>query len=861
MRSDWHTFTSLADLLAAVEDSRTTEAAAPDGAGRWLEVAIGRAWQRFALSTGADRAAWLRELARLHGGSMKVPEWVPGSIDDVVLRRFGIRATRSASDVLVRLTDPAAFRELPSALKEQLDRALPVDPTPRRVVKEEPPDGVLLRCSEYATYRSCAQKSATRALCTMPPGECLLATMPTGTGKSLLFQLGSRWWDESTAETEKPWLLVVVPTLALAEAHLLTLRGMPGLEGSRALTGSMTPTERDDLFISLLRGEVPILLTSPEAALGTARDTLCRAAGSVESRPLAERGRLAAVFVDEVHIVHSWGRSFRPDFQRLPGLLRDLKRKNEGLRTILLSATVDADAKQLLQQQYSTGGELLEVAAQSPRTEFDLCLQHFGRSATRREAVLATVDVLPRPAIIYTTEVADAEALGEILRTRGHERVAVFTGDTGPDERTIAIEGWQDGKIDLVVATSAFGMGIDKSDVRAVLHACLPEDASRLYQEIGRGGRDGHQAIAVVLSAQEDEGLAVRMGTGGVLTPEKAKERWLSMIEEARGAGRVEPSVNGFLVRAKLDAHLERLGPRTGQHHRRWNKALLVQLQRYGALDVLAMEEERDRCAVRVNDPRLLDLETSADAALREYLAKRALEVTAARSRVGALLSLIRSVGLIQSDDEDNLDALNEYPCLLVALFEQVETSSEIPEACGRCVACRKLQAEPPRNAMHQGGRARWNSPDVPKTAFQGTRLLFTRDDEYVGLDSLVERLAQVGIAQFIVPEALATRTAGVLAGRTRCAGLVLEAEAIVKGKWSALSVPSALFLDASMSATHRTRAYEAVRRQVLTTPETGLVFVVPFDLNIGGRPISSVASPHTPLRSDSIVDQLGVPS
>ena len=315
------------------------------GSQCWIERSRDRALRalRAALTPG-DRLALLRETARLSGGRFEIPDDIAGLSDAEVdrLRRFRLARTGERS---IRCADDGLDGPL-----EGFAPLLPLEATLRTDYAKAQADAPLIRAAGHSSYRSETQRAAVGAMLTMPDAGALMVSMPTGSGKSLLFQLGALTWRRADPGA---CVIVIVPTIALADDHERTLRAMPGLEGSRALTRALEPGRRSDTLDAFRRGEVPVLLLSPEAAFGSAGEALLEAAKSQEDK-FGVAGRLVAVFIDEAHIVESWGRTFRPEFQRLPALIEAWRAHNRQLRTVLLSATLTEAARLVLRRAYAT---------------------------------------------------------------------------------------------------------------------------------------------------------------------------------------------------------------------------------------------------------------------------------------------------------------------------------------------------------------------------------------------------------------------------------------------------------------------------------------------------------------------------
>jgi ATP-dependent DNA helicase RecQ len=318
-------------------------------------------------------------------------------------------------------------------------------------------------------------------------GKDVLAIMPTGGGKSLCFQLPALARDGVA--------LVVSPLIALMRDQVAALQAL-GIKAG-ALTSGNTDEETEAVFEALEQGELKLLYIAPErlANFGTQR--------MLSNLPIS------FIAVDEAHCVSQWGHDFRPDYLRIGEL-----RKQLGVPLAAFTATADPETQQEIVERLFEGG--------TP----DIFLQGFDRpnihlafavkNAPRQQVLNFTASRKGQSGIIYCGSRAKCETLAQALRTAGHAAIHYHAGMDAEDRR-IAERRFQveDGLI--VVATIAFGLGIDKPDIRYVIHADLPKSIESYYQEIGRAGRDGEPAETLTLygaddirlrRSQIDEGLA-----------------------------------------------------------------------------------------------------------------------------------------------------------------------------------------------------------------------------------------------------------------------------------------------------------------------------------------------------------------
>ena len=474
----------------------------------------------------------------------------------------------------------------------------PVYSKPDEQIPAEP----WMRLLNLKHWNSPAQKEACWTVLTATNGSTTLITLPTGAGKSLCFQLLS--------VASSGLTLVVVPTTALAIDQYLS---------SKSLLDECFPTINPLYYVAddpnlpvetvqqeVQNGSCRLLFTSPEAFVsGSLKKIIFK---------LSEAGHLSNLVIDEAHIIESWGRHFRVDFQFLTAVRKQLLTNTlERLRTFLLSATFTETAIKNLQTMFSEEGGWQEFTSQRLRPELRFFNAKFLDEDRRREALLDAVRHLPRPLIIYVTKKEDCEAIYNFLLNNGFEHIHYFHGDTNKLERRSILESWHEEKTDIIVATSAFGMGVDKQNVRTIIHACFPESMDRFYQEVGRGGRDGYSAISLwlpCLPSDRNTALGIRPK---VLTDEdKIEKRWNALLKDAKW----DTKHSKLILR--MDTKREDFwSKQTGSKDKNWNKSLVlmfVPLKIFTLLNVSRIKAKPEKGEVEDYDEVELEYHLSPEA-------------------------------------------------------------------------------------------------------------------------------------------------------------------------------------------------------------------------------------------------------
>jgi RecQ family ATP-dependent DNA helicase len=334
----------------------------------------------------------------------------------------------------------------------------------------------------YSEFRPGQREAVAAALA----GRDALIVMPTGGGKSLCYQLPGL----ATADLT----LVVSPLIALMadQWRRLTAGGHPAV----MVASGLSDERMRDAFGQIRDGSARIAYCSPERF---ASDAFIEALG---------RRRVDLFAIDEAHCISEWGHDFRPDYLRLPEVVERLGRPTVMACTATATPQV---SREIVARLGLRDPLIVRSGFDRPNLSFDVVALEGKGSKARKLALLehGLADPANRPAIVYCGTRRDTDDVAETLR-RGGRRALPYHAGMEPEDRTAAQQRFMTGEADVIVATNAFGMGIDKADVRAVWHWAIPTSVEAYYQEAGRAGRDGAPARAVLLAMRSDLGRLVR---------------------------------------------------------------------------------------------------------------------------------------------------------------------------------------------------------------------------------------------------------------------------------------------------------------------------------------------------------------
>ena len=339
-----------------------------------------------------------------------------------------------------------------------------------------------------------------QAVAAAAAGRDVLALLPTGGGKSAIYELAGLLRVGPT--------VIVSPLIALQDDQLAHLR-KAGLRAA-VLNSTQSGDARAAALVEAC-GPDEFVFVSPEQL------------SNDETRSALRRAHPALFVVDEAHLVSQWGRDFRPDYLRLGAQADEL---GAGVRIALTATAAPPVRREICRRLGLRDPEV--VIGNFNRPHIELSVKHAISVEDKQRLVAQAADELAGSGIVYAATHAGAEAARDTLAAAG-ERVTLYHAGLGGDARRRAMNEFLEGSARIIAATVAFGMGVDKPDVRWVLHADAPVSLDAYYQELGRAGRDGDRAEARLLYRPQDVGAARHLTARGVSEAAVAKAAaWLA---------------------------------------------------------------------------------------------------------------------------------------------------------------------------------------------------------------------------------------------------------------------------------------------------------------------------------------------
>ncbi len=552
---------------------------------------------------------------------------------------------------------------------------------------ERPIDPFLGEVSGFDTYVSPGQREAVRSAFLLPPGETLIVALPTGSGKSFVAQA-----PVLARGLEGGLSLCIVPTTALVLDQARQMRQMlkrrfPRLEVPPLTWHSGIGVEdRAAIKTAIREGRQGILYCSPEAATGALLPALYDA---------ARDGLLAYLIIDEAHLVSQWGDGFRPAFQMLAGVRRGLLMAcptGAPFRTVLMSATMTPDAVRTTDTLFGPARTVQMVASIHLRPEPQYWVHREDDSDEKDHKVLEILRHAPRPFILYVTKRTDAKRWIKLLRQAGYVRLDCFHGETPHIDRLRIIERWSENRLDGIVATSAFGVGIDKRDVRTVVHAAVPETLDRFYQEVGRGGRDGCPSASFLIYSREDQETANQIAAPSLISDELGFERWSTMYGKSQQLDGI-----GQLLEVDLAVVPPRLR-RQSDYNQSWNMRTLIMMARAGMLELVSQPPSK---MVQHEAETASDFELQNEEYWSDYFQRVVVKIAEfghlSKDRFEELVGQERQRSFAAADENcDLIDKLLSGSVEISSLLDQLYRSNApgrsviVSRACGGCPASRR---------------------------------------------------------------------------------------------------------------------------------------------------------------------------
>ena len=429
----------------------------------------------------------------------------------------------------------------------------------------------------FKHFKSMEQKLCVYGALNTSAGYTTLVSMPTGGGKSLVTQ--------AVSYKENGLSIVIVPTVSLAiYQKRVAGKNIKSSTDNEIFYYYSGCKKLGEITKAIKNQTARLLFISPEALIKNEKfQELVNEANA--SRYLKN------IIIDEAHIVVAWGDFFRVDYQCLGPWRKELMRVNPEIRTFLLSATFKDDTVKTLKKIFSADGKWIELRCDSLRKEPHFIMVMADGYKDKEKKVLNFVDVMPKPMILYVNAPYEAEKWKDYLNRFGYSNIRTFTGETKSDERLELIDQWSDNQYEIMIATSAFGVGVDKPDVRSVVHLYVPVSPDSYYQELGRGGRDGLPSLSIMCIEKDDVSKAWNH-VSKVLTTQKLWGRWWSMYRHPDNMWKG----GEIAIFASTKPNYSRINyfEEGNESDEKWNINALLLLSKYDMISISSIELDSD---------------------------------------------------------------------------------------------------------------------------------------------------------------------------------------------------------------------------------------------------------------------------